>query len=622
MKYTKVGRPCKTFSALSAIRIIDPKDNTEKLAFVSISQGAHGMLVIADFDAKAFESYPLVIDSGAWALLQLPEDGSLVLGTSNYYGSVQRFDMMEREWYEPLRIETEEYIWNFALGTDGNVYGGTWSGDKLLRYCPKTHTLDDMGKVSAEADNNYARMVYSEIPGKIIISSQFGIKRITSYDIATGQFDRNLFPQPGNVFWIEKDYLCSSNDITLQFLNPLTGERLIDREFPAKGWEEFAQEYPLVARMKGAYYHEPKNFMFKLMGDSFSCVGAYMDNGDLVGVQGQELFRLRKGSKELEFVDITSEPPAAFIHELIAGDDGKLWGASSFGMTIFSYDPKTGEEFNTRSITTAGGEVYGMVSHDHKIYSTAYSWGEHVVYDPQKPWQGRENINPKNVRTLWPKYLRPFTKSKIDSDGYIWTGWMEEYGVRGMAISKWDTKTDTVELFEHLVPRTSVFGLDITEDYVWFTTCNHANGLPDIDAPLSLCAIDKEGNLVFRKNFDEGVHVGRIAFAGRYGVVQAGKYLYRIDSKSLQVTRLSTVELSWYKTGHIETIIRYNEDTVAVFDMEETIFIKPETGEVTARVSSPKGNPKELFFHGVFAAAVLDGTVYASVGADLYRLEE
>lgn len=622
MKYRKLCKPCKNFAALSLISIIDPKDGREKVAFVSIAQGTKGMLVIADFEEKEFECYSMPIDAGAWGLMQLPGDKSLVLGTSNYYGSIQRFDMLERAFYEPLRVESGEYIWNLVLGSDGNVYGGTWSGDRLLQYCPDTHTLNDMGKVTAEPGNNYARMVYNNVPGKLIISSQFDVKRVTSYDIATKTFNRDYTKRACNVYLITDQFVCTSDEKTLEFLDPYTGATLIDEEIPLKGWESFTNKYDIVKEAVALYNNDPKNRMIKRFGIGFSCVATYMSNGDIIGVQGQEMFKIKKGEENLQFVDITCEPPAAFIHEIITAEDGKIWGASSFGMTIFNYDPKTGKCENSRSITTAGGEVYGMVAYNNKIYSTAYCWGEHVVYDPTQPWQGRENINPKMVKSLYPQFIRPYTRSHVDKEGFIWTGWLSDYGTRGLAISKWNTKDDTVEVFESIVAQTGIYGMAVTDNYVWFTTCNHANGLPDLDTPLSLCAIDKDGNLVFRKNFGSAENTGRIAFAGRYGIVQVGTRLYRIDDEKLDVQLVEGVTLSLYNGCRLESIIQYTDDTVIVFDIDCAIFIKPETCEVVARLASPKGNPKELFYHGVFAATIVDGEIYASVGPDLYKIEK
>lgn len=621
MKYQRIARPCKNFCALSLIRITDPRDNREKVAFTSIAQGDRGALVIADYDGDSFESYRLQLDAGAWAIMQL-QDGSLLIGTSNYYGSCQRFDMNKREWLgQPLRVDSEEYIWNFALGSDGNVYGGTWPGDRLLCYKPDSHTLEDLGKVSEEVGNNYSRTVYGQAPGKIFISSLFDTKRITAYDIATATFDRNFGRRQCSVLLCCEQYVCTTDDETLEFLDPYTGAKLLDIEVPAKEFEKLSASCALVADLEKRYYDDPKNVVTKLYGTGYSAACAYMNNGDIVGVQGQDVFKLVKGETVSSYKAIDAEPPETFIHELVTGENGLLWGASSLGMTIFSYDTATGMSVNTRSITSAGGEVYGIVAQGGKVYSTAYCWGEHVVYDPTKPWSARDNVNPRNVRTLHPKFIRPYTRSKIDSDGYIWTGWLEEYGKRGLALTKWSTKDDTsVQLFENTVPQTGIFGLDVTEDYVWFTTCNHANGLPDIDDPLSLCAVDKDGNLVFKKTFGQGERLGRVAFAGRYGVVQVGNGLYRIDAVTMQAEALPDIRLVRGTDSVVEVILQVDKDTVAVFDLDETLFVQPCTGKVTARVPSPKGDPKELFYNGVYAAAVCNGDIYATVGCDLYKL--
>ena len=624
MYYKKIAKPCENFSAQTAFRIVDPKDSREKVAFVSIAQSSRGMLVIADFENKEYESHYLPADNGAWGVLQL-KDGSLLLGTCNCQGLFLRFDLKNRTWYEPLNVSDDTYIYGFVLGSDGKAYGGSYPGDRLFRYDPDTHTVENLGKVSDEPDNESSRFFYNQIDGKIIVFSRFATKRITYYDIATGTFDRTLIKKPGDVFWITDRYLCHTNDVELEFFDPRTGKPLLDRTFPVDDWQSYADAYELVADMKKAYNEQPQIVLEKLLGKQATFTAVCMSNGDIWGVIGQEMLRLKKGSTEIEYQDIECAPPKTFIHELIAGEDGKLWGSSSLGMTLFCYDPKTGRAENTKSVSMHGGEVYGMVSSQGKIYCTAYSGGEHIVYDLNQPWQCREKINPRPVCIVTPDYVRPYAKSKMDRDGCIWTGWLERYGTRGMAITKWNTHTDEVELFEHLVPQVGIFGLDVTDHYVWFTTSCHSNGLAHKDLPLSLCAIDKDGNLVYRKTFPAGVLVGRLAFAGRFGVVHIGNELYRIDEEALSIEPIPGIRLEWSNVEHdhhIQTVIACSEDTVAVFDIDQTLFVKPETGELVQCIPSPKGSQKELFSHGVYCAAVLDGKLYASVGEDLYVLEK
>ncbi len=620
MNYKKIANPCRLFSALSLIHIIDPLDGREKIAFVSISQGDKGALVIADYYNKQFEVFPMIKDAGAWALIQ-HSDGSLLLGTCNYYGSLQRFDMKKREWYPLLRVESEIYIWNLVQGSDGNYYGGTWPGDKLLKYCPDTHTLHDLGKVSNDPGNNYSRMVYAGVPGKIYINSVFASKTVTAYDLATGTFQQNFGGRACGVYMLCEDFVCTTDEESYELLDPYTGKKLINESIPVGELEKYSEKYELVKRLKKHIDEDIKLFLKEVYGEGYSALATYMHNGDLVGIQAQEMFLIKKGERSCHYIDIDAEPPKAFIHELICDAQGMIWGASSFGMTIFNFNPKTGEYKNTKSISKLGGEVYGMVAKDGKIYNTAYAGGEHIVYDPAKPWAVRENINPHTIKTLGPSYIRPYTKSKLDKQGNIWTGWLAEYGKRGQAISKWNTADDSITLYKNLVPQTGIFGLDISEDYIWFTTCNHANGLPDISDPLSLCAMDYDGNLVFRKTFEHGVRVGRVAFSGRYGLVQVGELLHQIDSVRMEVEPITTVKLKRFEDGIVETLLAVDADTIAVFDIDETIFIKPETGEVTATVASPKGNEKELFYHGIYAATLCEGKLYASVGTDLYVLE-
>ena len=59
--------------------------------------------------------------------------------------------------------------------------------------------------------------------------------------------------------------------------------------------------------------------------------------------------------------------------------NGAIWGSCEFGQTIFRYDPQTGESENSCGVTNAGGEVYGMVPLDGKLYLSSYAGGDHIV---------------------------------------------------------------------------------------------------------------------------------------------------------------------------------------------------------------------------------------------------
>ena len=102
----------------------DPKDGREKYAFVNYAADNIGSLHIVDTETLEGESFSFPDDAGAWAMQWLPDRGELVIGTCDRLGCIHSFDMASRTFREPLRLESETYLWDFALGKDGCVYAG------------------------------------------------------------------------------------------------------------------------------------------------------------------------------------------------------------------------------------------------------------------------------------------------------------------------------------------------------------------------------------------------------------------------------------------------------------------------------------------------------------------
>ncbi len=227
------------------------------------------------------------------------------------------------------------------------------------------------------------------------------------------------------------------------------------------------------------------------------------------------------------------------------------------------------------------------------------------------------------------KYVRPITDSVIDDENVIWTGWSAAYGNREMCITRWDTETDKVTLFEKLVPNRTVYGLDVTKEHVWFTTYFYANGLPDKLDEMYICAMDKEGNLIFKQEFPKGVRLGRVCFSGRYGLFQADNDLYRIDDEAVSVEKISGITLHNKGARNmvpgdnlVWRMLKYDNSTVIVFDTDHTLFVDVNTMQVTKRVKSPDDFVTPLIYPGVHACTMCGDKVYVSVGSKLYVLEE
>ena len=601
MKWEELSKPCRNFCFFNVLKVYDPRDGDEKIVFSSFSSAENGVFVLLDPKTLEEEMYSLPYDSGAWAVIQLTGDHSLLFGTCTNDGAAHRFDLRNRAWAGSVKLD-EKYIWHFTAGSDGNIYGGTWPGCVLLRYDPVTHELTNIGKTSDNPDNNYSRTVYGQKPGKIYINNGYGAKHVSEYDIATQTFNYHFYDggQIDSIF--DSHIIVKNEDNLFQIVDPDTS-LVFDNPVP---YEEFiASGNPAAAAYKRRADDDKDPRMGIYDGHLIK-----MSNGDIFKSLGQEYAVLRKDDAEPKIIKFKSEPPATFIHALIYDQNGLIWGATGLGMTIFNYNTETGAYWNSLPVSTGSGEVYGMVSHNGKIYMTAYSLGEHVVYDPARPWDHRNNINPKTVRRLYPDYIRPLTYSHLDNAGCIWTGWTAGYGTREMAVTRWDTRTDDVTLFEKLIPGQPIFSLDTDGENVWFATGPHANGLPGLDDAFYLCAIDKNGKFLFKHTFEKGIYPGRIKFFGKKGIITAGDALIFIDADHFTLRNADNIEI---KSKCVGNISKYDDTTAAIFDAESTVFYDVINEKI--KFTAPK-------LDGCVDAITVGGRFYASSYGALTVLNE
>ena len=125
MQLHSLGQPCRNFQILGIGKLIDPRDEVEKVVLSNFAAGSTGNLVIVDPETGAGEDIRLPGDSGAWAVLNW-RDEKLLVGTCGSYGYLHCLDLVTRQWAEARRDPHETYIWNLCVGSDGLVYGGTY----------------------------------------------------------------------------------------------------------------------------------------------------------------------------------------------------------------------------------------------------------------------------------------------------------------------------------------------------------------------------------------------------------------------------------------------------------------------------------------------------------------
>ena len=85
MRITEKGEPSHNYSIMKSVLIPhDPLDGREKLVLSNYAAEGVGRILIIDAETLEGECYELPDDSGAWALLWLPERGELLVGTCDH----------------------------------------------------------------------------------------------------------------------------------------------------------------------------------------------------------------------------------------------------------------------------------------------------------------------------------------------------------------------------------------------------------------------------------------------------------------------------------------------------------------------------------------------------------
>lgn len=602
MNYQELGFPCRNFCIFASETFMDPKDNRRKYALSSFVAGGTGVIAIIDIESGEGEGIEIPADEGAWALYCWNNE-RLLIGTCAKFGYLHCLDLKTRTWLPSLRDENERYFWNLVPGSDGRVYGGTWPGGVLLRYDPKSHKLENMGRMSPEKDNNYTRPLYNGADGKIFLTSGYKSTHMVSWDMEKEECVK--FGKDGAMVKdVTCDFVCGIIDKTkeIDFYNPYTLEQIEDTMIfdsieLSNIKNDFVKKYLENFDPKGG--HGGPNVRGPIWEDGKSKCGR----------AGQSYY-VEQPDGTREYHRIPIEAPPTSILTVAYDGKGKIWGASGLGQTIFNYDIKTGDYENTLEVAVHGGEVYGICPIEDRIYLTSYCGGEHVVYYPEKQWIKGEN--PKTIKTMRPTFIRPHTRSFIGSDGNVWTGWWADYGTYGGGISRINTKTEQVDYFYDIIPGQAVESLAVGEKHVFFATMTGGNGLPKRDIPVWLAAIDYSGNLVWKKEYDEELGIGKMVVLGDYLFVRIGEKLEVFDVETMDIIKTISLPINEEKGLPLTFLLKYDDETVVVFHCGEALFINKSTFEIVKRCET---------FGNVHTSTIDDeGNIYFSKGALLCKL--
>ncbi len=605
MKANYLAEPCRNYCILASILISsDPKDGREKLVLSTHSVGGKGRIIFTDMETETSEFVELE-DEGAHALLYLQDLGLLIVGTCTNYGYLQCLDLKTRKWKKSLHIDGQTYIWNFARGKDGCVYGSNYPGCILLKYDPVAETLTSVGRVGDVEENLYSRWVYANADGNIIVSTGYHTPQAFCYNVETNEFVK--FGIDGDeIREVTNDYILSFHkNNTYRFYDPKNLELIAVSDGKSDPDEKTA------AVLNQAVLQKMKDLKNPPRGAGF----LKLKDGRMVKPCGQELLVL-DGDRDI-YMKIPSDPPPTGILTIALDENGKIWGSSNFGQTIFSYDKQTNQYENTLQVTQSGGEVYGICPKDGKIFLTAYAGGDHIVYDPRLPWDQRGNKNPVALESVQDRMVRPEGKSVIGPDGNIYTGWVACYGTYGGGISRINPQTYQVDSWYPIMGEQSIVSVCSGKNHIFALTSGIANGLPFKDGKFYLLKLDCDCNIIWKKQYDLGTLLHKVIVVGDYVLVTLDdkkKGQVRIDIfQEDTMEELSSIKWDNSENSSILDAIAYDDNTMIAFF----------TGHAT-RIRIPDGTAlEECALEGEVRSSVkgMENEVYFTINSKLYQLE-
>jgi streptogramin lyase len=633
LKVTALAEPVRAKQVLSGRAIVDPVDGREKFWLTNMNEKSGGELISVDFEKDAAEIYHWPAGHGSWCVLPLPNER---LAISTYYDGVfLLFDMRKKEFTRVIDFPGESYIWTMAMGSDGRVYGGTYSGAKLGCFDADTGAFEDCGTPVAGTKNLYLRTVTTTPGGDIACTLGFEMNSTQVYRVKTKQFEYLLPDEPafqGSPLVSVLDCLfVSDGERGLMAFEGTDLKPVKHLPFPkcptAPAWTgvaRFSTDERVYLTAGGQLWRWlPGTGALALVHDIDMRGGNVYDvteDGRLLGVRGQDYFVAQPGSRKVDLRRIPAESSGRPFHFLAAdlataGKPHRIWGGPQFGQTVASYEIGNGTISNTGAVVDSGGEVYGGVALKGKLYTASYAGADFAVYDPAKPWNQWDNQNPRHLGSIKThNQCRPTGRMHLAPDGNLYSGWQAVYGEYGGAIARLNPVTEEITVWRNPLGEEPISTLAADDKYVYVGTEHTANGLPRREGKGQFGVWSlKEEKIVFQHRMEtmDGVHCIGATGKPRLALFPEGDTLHVFDADAMKFMESIAVAVPG-SPGWCEDVLQSPDKT----------FVLYARGKHLVRIHSDLRveilDPIEHEInHMAFGP---DGLLYFSSGTTLYSL--
>jgi streptogramin lyase len=497
--------------------IVGPNGKGGDALYFNFNQ-INGLLFLVQVDPDTGEAHQFDAPQGpgAWAMIAAPDD-KIYLGT--WDGAlILRFDPKQPD--KGLEVvgkpsATEDYLWQFDLGKQGELYACTYPNAKLVRFDPKSGKMEDLGRM--HPTEMYARSLAVGPNGKVYVGIGTEKGDLVVFDPATGQH-HSILPQG------------------------LQG---------AKGWSTVG----VSRRSDGQVYAEFGPNLMRLDDEKATKVESAPERPGLRLRDGREVVAFGRGNFSLkdpkagQVVERSFKYAGAgdYIFMVGAGPSNCVYGSTAMPLEVFRFEPHSGRSEHLGSMP--GGEVYSMLEHDHKLYLCYYGGAVMNLYDPAKPfWKfgATPDCNPFSYGGIGDGHLRPRAMIR-GPRGMIYIGSEPPYGELGGALGVWDpAQNRTTENYRNLVTNQSIASLawDSKSGLIFGGSGNYGGGgTRPIEKAAKFFAFDPtRKQRVFEAALVPGAAKYPATFAAQGKVfTTVGDKMLVFDPKAMRVVRTLTL---------------------------------------------------------------------------------
>lgn len=453
---------------------------------------------------KLLVNQPLPNTDGAWDLA-FTDDGYLYIpGASGILFRHRPGTQIVENLGQALPGET--YVWNLAVGKDGEVFGATYPGCRVFRYHPR-EGFSDVGNGPIVASENYVRsLAYHKNTDKLYVGVgshahllQLNPRTAEKKELLPAEYGTKEF-----VYGLEIVPAADGADRLFALLT--SGRETLVYNLKTEIFEQEIDSMDMKALASNAnnvYYTSGGNLkMFdpsksirtskilrKEVG-SANALSCWKDSLYVLNTHG-ELFAYNFNTQNaiVTALEIPGQPIP--INALLFGPDNKIWMGGYLAGGHATYDPESGVNMEWKGLD----QTEGMVAFGSELFFGIYPKGRFYRYDTRKAWMPIQG-NPQWLGEIEGQG-RSFALVAAEDRNKLYFGMIPEYGLLGGALVEFDREKNL--LLSHGIPLKdqAISSMVYKDRKVWIgTTISGGLGVKPSTEEAVLCVWNPDLNSI------------------------------------------------------------------------------------------------------------------------------